>query len=219
MTWVLNRVAEQAPRHRQDLRVTVPNWRDACREDDRVTLRQECQIVVPDDAFFLRADRVRHLALDVQAFDKTLSILSHRLRISHGAVARTGHLGQGLDHRVIRRLQKHNVRHVTLNDLVYTVAIHVSSLLQRLKNQRELLLLTQTNGEHRLKARDTVTFGLEVTKLVQHETRLIERLLVRLRHVRLIEVQIHQLLHENQHELCVLHQVGRSHEEHSLCLL
>ena len=216
---MLDRVAEQAPRHRQDLSVAVPDRRDACREDDRVTFRQECQIVVPDDTFFLRTDRIRHLALNVQSFDKTLSILSHRLRVSHRTVASTRHLGQRLNHRVVRRLQEHDISHVTLDDLVYTVAIHVSGLLQRLKNQRELLLLTQTNRQHSLETSDTMTLGLQVTELVEHEARLVERLLVRLCHVRLVEVQIHQLLHKNQYELRVLHQVGWRHQEHSLRLL
>ena len=64
-----------------------------------------------------------------------------------------------------------------------------------------------------------MTLRLEVTELIQHEARLVERLLVGLRHIRLVEVQIHQLLHENQHELRVLHQVRWRHEEHSLWLL
>ena len=134
-------------------------------------------------------------------------------------MASTRHLGQRLNHRVVRRLQEHDISNVTLDDLVYTVAIHVSGLLQRLKNQRELLLLTQTNRQHGLKARDTVTLGLQVAELVEHEARLVERLLVRLRHIRLIEVQIHQLLHKNQYELRVLHQVRWRHQEHSLRLL
>ena len=133
-------------------------------------------------------------------------------------MACTRHLRQRLNHRVIRRLQEHNIGNVTLDDFIYRVAIHVSSLLQRLKNQRKLLLLTQTNRQHGFKPSDTVALRLQVTQLVKHEARLVQRLLTRLGHIGLIEVQVHKLLDKDQHELRVLHQVRWRHQEHSLGL-
>ena len=133
-------------------------------------------------------------------------------------MASTRHLRQSLDHRIVRGLQEHDISHVTLDDFIYRIAIHVSSLLQRLKNQRKLLLLAQTNRQHGFKPGDTVALRLEVTQLVKHEARLVQRLLARLGHIRLIKVQVHKLLDKDQHELRVLHQVRWCHEEHSLGL-
>ena len=63
-----------------------------------------------------------------------------------------------------------------------------------------------------------MAFRLEVTKLVKHEARLVQRLLARLGHIGLIEVQVHELLDEDQHKLRVLHQVRWRHQEHSFGL-
>ena len=122
-------------------------------------------------------------------------------------MAGTRHLRQRLDHRIVSGLQEHDIGNVSLDNLIYRIAIHVSSLLQRLKNQRKLLLLAQTNRQHRFEPGDTVALRLQVTQLVKHEARLVQRLLARLGHIGLIKVQVHQLLDKNQHELRVLHQV------------
>lgn len=55
--------------------------------------------------------------------------------------------------------------------------------------------------------------------IIQHEPRLVERLLIALCHVGLVEVQIDQLLDENQNQLRVFHKMRRRDEEHNLGLL
>ncbi len=131
-------------------------------------------------------------------------------------MARPRHLREGLDHRVVGRLEEHDVRRVALDDLVDALAVDLPELLQRLQDDRELLVLPEPDREHGLEAGDAVAFGLQVAELVEHEARLVQRLLVRLRHVRLVEVQVHELLDQDQDQLRVLHQVRRRDEEDRL---
>ena len=83
---------------------------------------------------------------------------------------RTRHLLQGIQHRVVRRFQEHDITRVTLYDLIHRLAVYVTQLLQRLQNQRKLLFLAQSDGQHRCKTGDTMTFRLQVTELIEHET-------------------------------------------------
>lgn len=80
---------------------------------------------------------------------------------------------------------------------------------QHTTGRTELLVLTQANTQHRLEVRDSVPLTLKVSQLIEHEPRLVKRLLIALSHVRLIEVEIHKLRNQNENQFRVLHEVWR----------
>ena len=212
-----NRITEQPPGHRQNHLVAVPNRAIARTEHDRITLRNKRHVIVRNNRHFLGRHGIRSLSFVLH--EQSFLILRDCFGIRKGLMRRTRHLLQGIQHRVVRRLQEHDITRVTLYDLIHRLAVYVTQLLQRLQNQRKLLFLAQSDRQHRCKTGDTMTFRLQVTQLIQHEPGLIQRLLIALGHVGLIEVQINQLLHQDQNQLGILHQVRRCYQEHHLRLL
>ena len=108
---------------------------------------------------------------------------------------------QCLKHTVVSRLKEYDIRYVTLNDLIYGFSVYVPQLLQCLQNQSKLLVLSKTDGKHRLESRNTMSFGLKVTKLIQHVPCFIQRFLIFFCKIRTFEFNVYHLLKQNKNKL------------------
>ncbi len=208
---LLRRAAQQLVGHGQDRLVPVPHRRLPGPEDDRVARRQGGQVGVGDQRFGTGGHRVRDPGVGPPA-DHPVHVLADLFRVDPGDVGLSTHLLQRLEHRVVGRLEEDDVGDVAQDDPVH-VAVDVAELLQRLQDHRELLVLPEADAQHRFEAADAVPVGLQVAELVEHEPGAVQRLLVGLGQIGLVEVQVHQLLEQDQQQLGVLAQMRRGGDQ------